>query len=58
MYISHDVTGGNERTTVVRSAGDGARAAKKCRLLPPMVGSPRCRSGWLCHLTIMGDGLC
>ena len=28
MYISHDVAGGNERATVVRSAGDGARVTR------------------------------
>ena len=28
MYISHDVADGNERATVVRSAGDGARVTR------------------------------
>ena len=28
MYVSHDVAGGNERATVVRSAGDGARVTR------------------------------
>ena len=31
MYISHDVADGNERATVVRPAGDGARATREDR---------------------------
>jgi hypothetical protein len=57
MYIGHDVVGGSERATVVRSARDDARAAKKCLLLPSMVGSPY-RGGWPCYLTVIGDSLC
>lgn len=57
MYIGHDVVGGSERATVVRSARDDARAAKECRLLPPVVDSP-CRGGWPCYLTVIGDSLC
>ncbi len=57
MYIGHDVVDGSKRATVVRSARDGARATKECRLLPPVVDSP-CRGGWPCHLTVIGDSLC
>ena len=56
MYIGHDVVDGSKRATVVRSARDGARATKECRLLPPVVDSP-CRSGCPCHLTVIGDSL-
>ena len=57
MYISHGVAGGSRCATIVRSAG-GARAAKECCLLPPMIGSPCYRSGWPCHLAAIGDSLC
>lgn len=36
MYIGHDVVGGSKRATVVRSARDGVRVTKECRLLPPV----------------------
>ena len=34
MYVSHDVAGGNEYATVVRSVRDGAGAARKDRACP------------------------
>ena len=36
MYIGHDVVGGSKRATIVRSARDGVRVTKECRLLPPV----------------------
>ena len=41
----------------VPSQGVG-EAEGACHLLPLMVGSPCCLGGWLCHLTIIEDGLC
>ena len=41
----------------VPSQGVG-EAEGACHLLPLMLGSPCCLGGWLCHLTIIEDGLC